>query len=82
MRRKVGIILLACLALLVAWVLLDVGWEDWPNLHRINIGQGMLQIHPADILISLKPVVTVLLIVLLMGPEIIREFKRGYNGEK
>ena len=81
MKRKVKIIILACFALLIALYFLDVGYEDWPNLHRINIGQGMLQIYPADILISLKPVVAALLIILLMGPSIIKNFKDGLHGK-
>ncbi|OHD69913.1 MAG: hypothetical protein A2W19_09320 [Spirochaetes bacterium RBG_16_49_21] len=57
----------------------DIGINDWPYPHDVNIYDRMLEIMPLDIIVSL-PLLFISITGIIYGLIIIKEFIKGYKG--
>jgi hypothetical protein len=79
--KRLGIILLILLVAMLV-IKLDIGINDWPNPHNINIGQGLIQIVPLDIMISLDTVFIIVAFLVFAFTTLRKEFMKGLRGEE
>jgi hypothetical protein len=61
---------------------LDIGINDWPYPHEINIGRGLIQIVPWDIMVSLDTVFIIVVFSIFASTTLRKEFMKGLRGEE
>jgi hypothetical protein len=58
----------------------DIGIGDWPYPHTINIGQGIIEIMPWKIMISMEWTFFIIGFTIFTLTILRKEFLRGYRG--
>ena len=80
MKKVLVVFGIALLVALMYFIFpLHVGVGKWPELYYVNIGQGMIHVWSADLLIEMKPTLTIILVGGFIGWEIVKQFRCGYK---